>query len=163
MNAKEASKAKMEVKNEFNECSQPKEDSPPTKVAAIKKDKVLYYKCSSNVLYVCLIRTSDSSDPFISAIELRSLSGSLYEAQVKPGLMLSSISRYDLGAQSSDLIRYPQDRFDRLWFSDRLWSSLYNNTLIREAHSNKIVLNKNDITGFPPGIVMQTCNCQNNH
>ncbi|XP_057812621.1 probable LRR receptor-like serine/threonine-protein kinase At1g67720 [Cryptomeria japonica] len=111
---------------------------------------------STNVIYVCLIRTSDSSDPFISAIELRSLSGGLYEAQMKPGMMLSSISRYDVGAQSSDLIRYPQDRFDRLWNSDSLISVLYNTTLIRKAHSNRTVLNKNNITSFPPDVVMQT-------
>ncbi|XP_057812625.2 putative leucine-rich repeat receptor-like serine/threonine-protein kinase At2g14440 [Cryptomeria japonica] len=111
---------------------------------------------STNVIYVCLIRTSDSSDPFISAIELRSLSGGLYEAQMKPGMMLSSISRYDVGAQSSDLIRYPQDRFDRLWNSDSLMSVLYNTTLIRKAHSNRTVLNKNNITSFPPAVVMQT-------
>ncbi|GLJ05373.1 hypothetical protein SUGI_0017030 [Cryptomeria japonica] len=110
---------------------------------------------STNVLYVCLIRTSDSSDPFISAIELRSLSGGLYEAQLKPGIMLNLISRYDLGAQSSDLIRYPQDRFDRLWNSDSL-NSVYNSTVSRKAHSNRMVLNKNNITGFPPAVVMQT-------
>ncbi|GLJ05374.1 hypothetical protein SUGI_0017040 [Cryptomeria japonica] len=110
----------------------------------------------TDVLYVCLIRTSDSSDPFISAIELRSLSGSLYEAQLKPGMMLNSILRYDLGARSPDLVRYPQDRFDRLWNSDSPMSVVENINLIRKAHSNRMVLNKNDITSFPPAVVMQT-------
>ncbi|GLJ05379.1 hypothetical protein SUGI_0017130 [Cryptomeria japonica] len=111
---------------------------------------------SSGVLYVCLIRISDSSDPFISAIELRSLSGSLYETQVKPGIMLSTLSRYDLAAQSSDVIRYPQDRLDRLWSSDSFMVDLYNNTIIQKAHSNRVVLNQNNVTSFPPTVVMQT-------
>ncbi|GLJ05375.1 hypothetical protein SUGI_0017060 [Cryptomeria japonica] len=70
--------------------------------------------------------------------------------------MLNSILRYDLGARSSDLVRYPQDRFDRLWNSDSPMSLVENINLIRKAHSNRMVLNKNDITSFPPAAVMQT-------
>ncbi|GLJ05371.1 hypothetical protein SUGI_0016990 [Cryptomeria japonica] len=115
------------------------------------------FTSSSNVLYVCLIRTSDTSDPFISAIELRSLSGGLYEAHVKPGILLGTIARYDLGAQFSDYMRYPQDRFDRLWQSDSLWLGQYKEAQIRKAQTNRMVLkHNNNITSFPRAAVMQT-------
>ncbi|GLJ05372.1 hypothetical protein SUGI_0017000 [Cryptomeria japonica] len=101
------------------------------------------FTSSSNVLYVCLIRTSDSSDPFISAIELRSLSGGLYEAQVKPGILLSTIARYDLGVQFSDYMS--------------LWFGQYKEVQIGKAHTNRMVLkHNNNITSFPPAAVMQT-------
>jgi hypothetical protein len=52
------------------------------------------------VLYICLIRTSETGDPFINAIELRTLSSGMYR-QAKPGTLLSLASRYDIGANMS--------------------------------------------------------------
>jgi hypothetical protein len=54
---------------------------------------------SGTVMYVCLIRTSESDDPFISGIELRPLRDGMY-AQAKPGTMLRSITRTDVGGNS---------------------------------------------------------------
>ncbi|KAH9310924.1 hypothetical protein KI387_025959, partial [Taxus chinensis] len=107
------------------------------------------------VLYVCLIRTSDDSDPFVSAIQLRSLLSGMYGLQVKPGTMLSSLSRHDIGSKSPDRIRYPQDQFDRFWSSDRDLT-VDNSTLVRYGHSENIFGNKNSNSNFPPTIVMQT-------
>jgi hypothetical protein len=42
---------------------------------------------SGTLLYICLIRTSETDDPFINAIELRTLRDGMY-AQAKPGTML---------------------------------------------------------------------------
>lgn len=45
------------------------------------------FASSGAVLYVCLIRTSESDDPFVSAIELRPLRNDMYDGQAKPGSM----------------------------------------------------------------------------
>ena len=60
----------------------------------------------NGVLYVCFIRTSDDSDPFVSAIQLRSLLSGMYSLQVKAGTMLSSLDRRDVGINSTDRVRY---------------------------------------------------------
>ena len=51
------------------------------------------------MLYICLIRDFDTDDPFINAIELRALQNGMY-VQAKPGTMLHSVSRTDVGGQS---------------------------------------------------------------
>jgi hypothetical protein len=55
---------------------------------------------SGTVLYICLIRTSESHDPFISAIELRTLRNGMYP-QATAGTMLGLVSRHDVGGNSS--------------------------------------------------------------
>lgn len=50
-----------------------------------------FFVSSGSVLYVCLIRTSETDDPFINAIELRTLRDGMY-GQAKPRRMLSSHS-----------------------------------------------------------------------
>lgn len=58
---------------------------------------------SGRVLYVCLIRTSASDDPFINSIELRTLRVGMY-GQAKPGSMLSLSSRNNAGRSNSPII-----------------------------------------------------------
>jgi hypothetical protein len=55
---------------------------------------------SGRVLCVCLIRTSESYDPFINVIDLRTLRDGMY-GQAKPGSMLYSMSRSDIGGNST--------------------------------------------------------------
>jgi hypothetical protein len=55
---------------------------------------------SGTVLYICLIRTSESYDPFISAIELRTLRNGMYP-QATAGTMLGLVSRHDVGGNSA--------------------------------------------------------------
>jgi hypothetical protein len=55
---------------------------------------------SGRVLYVCLIRTSESDNPFINAIELRTLQDGMYR-QAQPGTLLLTYDRVDLGAKST--------------------------------------------------------------
>jgi hypothetical protein len=66
-------------------------------------NKEAFYKerifvSSGTVLYICLIRTSESDDPFISAIELRTFQDGMY-AEAKPGTMLWP-GTYDVGGKS---------------------------------------------------------------
>jgi len=53
---------------------------------------------SGSVLYICLIRTSEPDDPFISAIELRTFQDGMYP-QAKPGTILLP-SAFNLGGNS---------------------------------------------------------------
>jgi len=55
---------------------------------------------SSRVLYSFLIRTSESDDPFINAIELRTLRDGMY-AEAKPGSMLILRRRLNCAGYSS--------------------------------------------------------------
>lgn len=54
---------------------------------------------SGSVLYICLIRTSERYDPFISAIELSVLQDGMYR-WAKPGTMMSLQLRCDVGGKS---------------------------------------------------------------
>lgn len=108
---------------------------------------------SGSVLYICLIRTSDRYDPFISAIELRMLKDGMYR-WAKPGTMMRLKLRCDVGGNS--LVRYPQDVFDRFWEP--------NNVAVREKYINEgypVVnlsesISTNQTPDLPPSIVMQT-------
>lgn len=103
---------------------------------------------SGSVLYVCLIRTSDTDDPFINAIELRTLRKGMYHAAAKPGTLLGFMERQDVG-DSSTLIRYPQDNFDRLW----RYRQPPNGLAVRETTHP---ISSNNTDDFPPTAVMQT-------
>ena len=60
----------------------------------------IIFVISGRVLYLCLIRTSESEDPFINAIELRTLQDDMYR-QAKPGTSLHKYARIDLGGKST--------------------------------------------------------------
>ena len=65
---------------------------------AINYERIL--ASSGTVLYICLIRTLESVDPFISAIELRKLQDGMY-GHAKPGTILKNIWRTDVGGGDS--------------------------------------------------------------
>ncbi|XP_057813425.2 probable LRR receptor-like serine/threonine-protein kinase At1g67720 isoform X2 [Cryptomeria japonica] len=109
----------------------------------------------NGVFQVCLIRSFDDTDPFISAIQLRSLVSGMYSLQVKPGIMLHTIGRYDLGNKSPKAIRYPQDEFDRIWSLDNALSLRTNNQAISKC-SVDFFGKKNNSRNFPPTVVLQT-------
>ncbi|KAM0858541.1 hypothetical protein ACQ4PT_047771 [Festuca glaucescens] len=68
---------------------------------------------------VCL---SDASmgQPFISTLELRMFSGSMYSTPYKADFFLGLSARINFGAESNESIRYPDAPFDRIWKSDLL-------------------------------------------
>jgi hypothetical protein len=55
---------------------------------------------SGRVLYICFIRTSENDDPFVNAIQLRTLGNGMYE-QAKPGTMLRAALINTVGGNST--------------------------------------------------------------
>eukprot|EP00253_Pinus_taeda_P015348 PITA_15348 len=51
-------------------------------------------------LYICLVRTSETDDPFISAIEIRRLQHGMYK-DARPGTILFASGRNDVGGNST--------------------------------------------------------------
>ncbi|XP_078153697.1 putative LRR receptor-like serine/threonine-protein kinase At1g51820 [Carex rostrata] len=90
----------------------------------------------ANCIQVCLVNKGLGT-PFISALELRPLSSTLYElANATQSLNLSS--RVDMGSNNSleSLLlvasRYPDDEHDRLWYSytESSWNSISTGSVI---------------------------------
>ncbi|KAG6483554.1 hypothetical protein ZIOFF_060202 [Zingiber officinale] len=69
-------------------------------------------EATADVISVCLINTGHGI-PFISGLDLRPLPNSLYP-QVNSSTTLVNLDRFYVG--NSNSIRYPADRYDRLWF-----------------------------------------------
>ncbi|KAH9326933.1 hypothetical protein KI387_007111 [Taxus chinensis] len=113
------------------------------------------FTSNNKSIYVCFIRTLDDSDPFVSAIQLSRLSSGMYALQGKPGIMLSSVSRYDLGGQSSNITRYPEDNYDRFWQPGST-DAIYNSSLVVNGSSKTTISSDNSSSNFPPYNVMQT-------
>lgn len=107
------------------------------------------YVSSGELLYVCLIRRLETDDPFISAIELRTLQNGMY-SQAKSGSMLFKHSRIDVGGNS--IVRYPRDNFDRIW-NPHL--SITSPDIVRNVSSNESIFSNNS-KNHPPTAVMQT-------
>lgn len=51
-------------------------------------------------LYICLVRTSETDDPFISAIEIRRLQHGMYK-DARSGTILFASGRNDVGGNST--------------------------------------------------------------
>ncbi|KAK4581608.1 hypothetical protein RGQ29_024989 [Quercus rubra] len=68
----------------------------------------------SDTITICLINTK-SGIPFISALELRPLDKSIYQAGY--GEALNRIARHDLGNTTGKQVRISGDVFDRLWYT----------------------------------------------
>eukprot|EP00253_Pinus_taeda_P024024 PITA_24024 len=113
------------------------------RVVAIYDETI--FVSSGRVLYICLIRTSELDDPFISGIQLRKLKPGMY-GQAKPGTMLMSPYRNNVGGDG-----YPQDEFDRIW--DQFTSTTNSN--LRFVSIEEPILT-NDTKELPPPAVMQT-------
>ncbi|KAK7826644.1 putative lrr receptor-like serine/threonine-protein kinase [Quercus suber] len=90
----------------------------------------------SDTIFVCLINTG-SGIPFISALELRPLSKSIYPTNFGA---LSFGSRLDIGTSSHmGLIRYEDDVYDRLWLSRSTllnWVPINTSSVINTQDSN---------------------------
>lgn len=107
------------------------------------------YVSSGEVLYVCLIRSRDADDPFINAIELRTLQNGMY-SQAKSDRMLFKSGRADLGGNS--IVRYPRDNFDRIW---KPYRDLTNSSTVRNVSSKEPIFS-DSTKNHPPTAVMQT-------
>eukprot|EP00253_Pinus_taeda_P030828 PITA_30828 len=106
---------------------------------------------SDTVMYVCLIRTFESDDPFISGIELRILQDGMYP-QAKPGTGLNLKFRIDVAGNST--VRYPQDKFDRIW---KPYITLDSTDLnFYKSIASDVSISTNNTKDLPPTAVLQT-------
>ncbi|ERN15239.1 hypothetical protein AMTR_s00056p00201700, partial [Amborella trichopoda] len=95
---------------------------------------------------VCLVNI-DLGTPFISALELRPLAGSMYPV-VNPSRSLTTLVRRDIGSSSDTAVRYMLDPYDRVWepYTSKDWVPL---------NFSSFVIDSNDELQ-PPAVVMET-------
>ncbi|KAJ3695101.1 hypothetical protein LUZ60_000478 [Juncus effusus] len=78
----------------------------------------------TDIIWVCLVNTGNG-DPFISALELRPMNNNLYP--VNDDQSFSLLFRYNYGPTGHQVIRYPDDPYDRIWTP-----YTYNTTVLEE-------------------------------
>nr|GMC53839.1 putative leucine-rich repeat receptor-like protein kinase At2g19210 [Ipomoea batatas] len=78
----------------------------------ISVDKEIVHIPSSDLVHVCLLNTGLGT-PFISALELRPLNNSMYPTASGGSLMMNI--RFDIGSMATQVLRYKDDVFDRMW------------------------------------------------
>ncbi|KAG9456525.1 hypothetical protein H6P81_001033 [Aristolochia fimbriata] len=96
---------------------------------------------------VCLVNTGKGA-PFISALEARLVKDSMY-TQASTNQSLRALRLLDAGSTSGKIIRYPDDKYDRLWvpYTDPSWASI----------TTSLTVTSDVYLGFePPSAVMQT-------
>ncbi|CAN5965854.1 unnamed protein product [Sphagnum jensenii] len=112
---------------------------------------------TSNVTFLCLIRDSSKSVPFISAISLSQLSNYYYAyADYSPEYFLKT--KYRLNFGGNGIIRFPDDDYDRYWFPVRGSNSTFLNSTnsgLQILTANHSVLSVSEVD-YPPNAVMRT-------
>ncbi|CAN6462023.1 unnamed protein product [Victoria cruziana] len=76
----------------------------------------LIVKARKSYLTLCLCKTNEHDNPFISAIELRVIPDEIYPV-VDATLALRMLERSNFGARNGEFYRYPDDVLDRFWQS----------------------------------------------
>ncbi|KAJ6313518.1 hypothetical protein OIU77_014912 [Salix suchowensis] len=79
--------------------------------------KEMIIRAPSSSVDVCICCATTGS-PFISTLELRPLNLSMYATDFEDNFFLEVAARVNFGALSKDVIRYPDDPYDRIWDSD---------------------------------------------
>ncbi|KAJ4829907.1 hypothetical protein Tsubulata_025136 [Turnera subulata] len=99
-----------------------------------------------NYAHVCLVKTDQSSIPFISVLELRPLRNTTY---VTESGSLVLFNRVDAGSMTNRKVRYPDDVYDRIWFPYNFnrWSIL---------NTSQTVDYQGNSEYQPPSVVMST-------
>ncbi|KAK1618696.1 hypothetical protein QYE76_024213 [Lolium multiflorum] len=100
-------------------------------------------------VHVCLINTG-SGTPFISGLDLRPLKQTIYPQVTKAQGILLFQRRNFCSADKNNVIRYPDDPHDRLWFpmvNEKLWTGI---------STTKKVLNRENDLFDAPSAVLQT-------
>ncbi|KAI9079234.1 hypothetical protein K1719_038839 [Acacia pycnantha] len=112
--------------------------------------KEIIYVASSDYVHVCLFKTN-SGTPFISVLELRVLDSDAYIFS-----SLSLLARYDLGLRDAELVRYPDDSYDRIWRpgNSEDWRRI--NTLLHVDQGLSSTTSSYGLITYPPSIVMRT-------
>jgi hypothetical protein len=125
----------------------------------------VYYEFSylsqptNNVTFLCLLRDSSNSVPFISAISLSQLPTYYYE-EVDYYPNNFSETKYRLNFGGNGIIRFPDDAYDRYWFPVQKSNSTFvqsTDSGLQNLMINHSILPISD-NGFdyPPDAVMRT-------
>ncbi|CAM6066110.1 unnamed protein product [Sphagnum tenellum] len=116
----------------------------------------------SNVTFLCLLRDSSNSVPFISAISFSFLPAYFFDSSVY-GLLYGPQriyfeTKYRLNFGGDGLVRYPDDEFDRYWFPIQGSNSTFiqSTSPLQSLVANQIVGPNNMLWGAPPETVMDT-------
>ncbi|XP_028779003.1 probable LRR receptor-like serine/threonine-protein kinase At1g05700 [Neltuma alba] len=112
--------------------------------------KEIIYVASSDYVHVCLFNTNNGK-PFISVLELRVLDSNAYLVS-----SLQLLARYDIGLQDGELVRYPDDIYDRIWtpFNSKDWRQM--NTSLPVDQGSSSTASSSDLITYPPSTVMRT-------
>ncbi|KAJ8638548.1 hypothetical protein MRB53_012815 [Persea americana] len=100
---------------------------------------------SLDYISVCLINTGKGT-PFISALELRLLDNSTYQA-ANESQSLRLYTRLDPGSTSGKRIRYPDDDYDRIWspWVENFWTPI----------NTSFSINLRNHVGYQPALALQ--------
>ncbi|KAE8716582.1 putative LRR receptor-like serine/threonine-protein kinase [Hibiscus syriacus] len=113
-------------------------------------------RAPSYSIHVCLC-CATTGFPFISTLELRPSNLSMYATDFEDDFFLNVAARVNFGALTKDIVRYPDDPYDRFWESDL---NRRQNFLVGAAPgTERIKTSKNIDIGtreYPPVKVMQT-------
>jgi hypothetical protein len=115
---------------------------------------------NASVIFLCLLRDSSNSVPFISAISLSSpLPANFYEPN--DVILLNERkyyhTKYRLNFGGDRLVRYPDDSFDRYWFPEGVNSTFVNiSTPPLQSLSNVSVIIENASRYYSPPAVLET-------
>lgn len=104
-------------------------------------------KSTGKTIRLCLGRNAQTvGDPFISAIELRLLAPTIYNATNFEKYGLSLVARSNFGYSGNDIKRYPTDGYDRLWlpFKDS------------HQHISTTNISVTGVWNLPPNAVFET-------
>ncbi|KAH9530805.1 hypothetical protein CY35_19G003400 [Sphagnum magellanicum] len=116
----------------------------------------------SNATFLCLLRDSSNSVPFISAISFSFLPAGFFYSTVSgflygtPGKYFETKYRLNFGGDG--LVRHPDDQFDRYWFPIQGSNSTFiqSTSPLQSLVASKIVGDGNLLWGEPPATVMDT-------
>ncbi|XP_022945191.1 probable LRR receptor-like serine/threonine-protein kinase At1g67720 [Cucurbita moschata] len=118
------------------------------------KEMIIRAPSSSFDVCICCATTGY---PFISTLELRPFNLSMYATDFEDDFFLEVAARVNFGALSKDVIRYPDDPYDRIWDSDL---EKRQNYLVGVAPGTERISTMNNINvmtrEYPPVKVMQT-------
>ncbi|PKI32529.1 hypothetical protein CRG98_047073 [Punica granatum] len=79
--------------------------------------KEMIVRAPSDSVDVCLCCVTTGA-PFISTLELRPLNLSMYATDFEDRFFLEVAARVNFGAATKEVLRYPDDPYDRIWDSD---------------------------------------------
>nr|XP_024933862.2 probable LRR receptor-like serine/threonine-protein kinase At1g67720 isoform X2 [Ziziphus jujuba var. spinosa] len=113
-------------------------------------------RAPSDSIDVCLC-CATTGFPFISTVELRPLNLSMYATDFEDSFFLEVAARVNFGALTKDVLRYPDDPYDRFWDSDL---DKRQNYLVGVAPGTERIQTSRNVETkfkeFPPVKVMQT-------